>query len=206
MRTPIASLAILVALGLSTPALACKQPRFTKAELSQIDPRKINQKLYSSAATKVTNYYRCKAGKSNLKERSGLRYAASDMSKKMARKNRVFHDSKSQRHARYRKGKIKTRVYAENIALDARLNFGRTPFIARNASACEYVFATNKQTIPAHSYASMALRSVGNWVNSAEHRANMMHPMVKTIGNGIAYNPKANQPCGGYYMTQNFAD
>lgn len=197
--------ALIVGSFAGAPAEACKQPKFTKAESQVINPFKINQKHYSSAVTKVMNYHRCKAGKSKLKEKSGLRTAATAMSKKMARKNKMYHDSRSQRHARYRKGRIKTKIYAENIALDARLNFGRTPFIAKNQKTCEYVFAHSKKSIPQHTYASLAIRSVGLWVNSPGHRANMMHPLVKSVGNGVAYNPKTNQPCGGFFMTQNFA-
>lgn len=193
---------------LTAPAAhaACTKPSFTKAEMQTINPRKLNQALYSSAATKVTNFYRCKAGKKPLKEDHGLVTAAATLSKKMASKTKMAHDSSSQRKARYRKGRVKTKIFAENIGHDARLNFGTTPFIAQNAGICAYVFQGSKQPIPQHSYASLATRSVANWWNSSGHKKNMVHPKVKSVGNGIGYSSKSNQPCGGYYMTQNFAD
>ncbi|PIB24511.1 hypothetical protein BFP76_04735 [Amylibacter kogurei] len=190
----------------SAHAMGCSKPKFTKQEMQVISPDRLNQKLFSSAATKVTNYYRCRAGKPKLKEIHGLRQAAADHSRKMARTggNKARHYGSLK--PRYRKEGIKAKVMAENVGLDARLNYGRTPFIARNSQSCAYVFHDSKSPIPQHSYASLATRMVALWVKSPGHKQNIMHPRIRKIGNGIGYSRRTSQPCGGYYLTQNLAD
>lgn len=92
---------------------------------------------------------------------------------------------------------------SENIGYVHRYRVDEIDHFFARPQTCNFVTQAG-QTIVQHSYASLAQRIVGLWMNSPSHRVNLLADNVSIVGNAIALDE--NGPyCGVYYMAQNFA-
>lgn len=204
MRAFLFTLAIGFAFT-ATPAAACKAPKYTRAEKQIINPARIKQSLVSSAITKASNYQRCKAGKSKLRHDKKLQSVASTRAKAMSKQRKLSHLAKGSLKRDIRRSGVRTKVFAENIAEAGRLRQqGRLAF-AVDVTSCQFRYG-DKQPIPVMTYASLAENVVGRWVQSKDHRYNLMYHKIRSIGSGAAYGTRKGHLCGLFYVSQTFAD
>lgn len=195
---------LALCIGFAQTASACQAPRFTKAELKLINPKRINQGVFGTAATKVTNYYRCRAGRDALKHDRKLVSVSADLAKRMARKNSFFHDPSLK--PRYRRYAVRTKIYGENIGQDYLMHHQDRIYLTRDNQNCKFVFRDTKEPVKQHSYASFAMRMVTLWWESPSHRKIINDRRYGSVGTAIGYSRKKDTLCGYIYAAQNFAD
>lgn len=191
----------------TSASAACAKPKFAKKYHVAVPAKKIDQALFSAAQVAATNYYRCRAGLPELKMDRTLVKSATSHSVSMAKRTELSHRVRGEASmkTRYRKAGVSTRIFMENILLNSRMQVGRNMFIERDRATCHYVFAGNKKKVPAHTYASLALKSAQLFYDSPSHRKNMLDRRVSRLGSATALSTKSTQPCGAFFVTQNFA-
>lgn len=197
--------ALFFALPQTAEACSRKIPR--EAVETIVPAGKINQGLLDAAIRAEVNYHRCRAGLPSLKAAgSGMATQAKKHSAWMARTGQLTHRSTVAGSAslkqRVKKSGIKYRTASENIGMVHRYQIDNKRFKILSSSSCQ--FATYEgQSLPAHSYASLARHAVNLWMNSSEHRKNILDKRVKSMSTAVAFDPKA-QYCGQFWLTQNF--
>ena len=192
----------------ATGAEACSRNVSAKATNSIVPSDRIDQSLLSAAVRVETNFHRCRAGLSKLKEApKGMSKQSLIHSSWMAKTHNLDHKntvrgSKSLQQRVKSAGVRKVRAGAENIGMVHRYQIDNKHFKILNSSACE--FSTYEgQPLPAHTYATLARHIVDLWMNSPGHRKNILNKSVKQVTTAVAFDPNA-QYCGRYWMTQAF--
>ena len=188
-------------------AEACSRSVSKKAAQTVVPAKKINQGLLDTAIRAEVNFHRCRAGLPALKSAgNGMASQAKKHSVWMARTQQLTHKSTvpgaSSLKQRVKKSGVKFRTASENIGMVHRYQIDNKRFKILSSSDCR--FATYEgQSLPAHSYASLARHAVSLWMNSPGHRKNILDKRVKVVSTAVAFNSKA-QYCGQYWLTQNF--
>jgi uncharacterized protein YkwD len=203
-----AALAAAVAIALSLAAgsaAACSRSMPAGADTVIQPGQKINSALIDAAVRVEVNYHRCKAGLSALQSSPNLAKVAETHARWMAKSLKVSHKSsvggQSTLKARLSTSGVKFRTGAENIGMVHRFRIDGMSFKIRG----ECAFATGGgQSIPAHTYASLARTVVGYWMASPGHRKNVLNRQVSMVGSGAALNTNAPY-CGQFFLSQNFA-
>ena len=202
-----AFLALSVIAVTATAADACSRNVSAKAAQTYVPAKNINQSLLDDAIRVEVNYHRCRAGLSALGDAgNSLTEQAKKHSNWMARTQNLSHKSNVAGHAtlsqRIKRSGVKFRTGAENIGMVHRYQIDNKRFRIIDSSACK--FATSEgQTLPAHSYASLARHSVNLWMQSPGHRKNILDRRMKAISSAGAFDGKS-QYCGRFFLTQNF--
>lgn len=199
----LAGAAILFAVP--TAADACSRNITKKAAETIVPAGRINQDRLDRAIRAEVNYHRCRAGLSKLGNAGqNLAKQAKKHSQWMARSQQLTHRSTVPGAAtlkqRVRASGVKFKTGSENIGMVHRFQIDNRRF--KINGQCQ--FATYEgQSLPAHSYASLARHVVNLWMNSPGHRKNILDRRVKRVSTAIAFDPNA-QYCGRFWLTQNF--
>ncbi len=188
-------------------ALGCSRAAVPGADAPIRAESKIDQALVDKAIRSEVNYYRCRAGLTPLGEAGGLRKVAGQHAKWMARARNLTHRSQTPGQAtpvaRLKASGLRFHAGSENIGQIARFQIDGRSFRIANKSSCGFL-AGNGQAIPPHSYASLARTIVRLWMESSDHRRNILDRKVSRVGSGVGFDAKAPY-CGNYYVSQTFA-
>ncbi|MEM9210628.1 MAG: CAP domain-containing protein [Pseudomonadota bacterium] len=199
---------VLAGFAFASTASACSGPRLPSNANQPIDPKRINQKLFSEVVLAWTNYHRCKSRRSELENVRGLERAAASHSKNMAKYLILSHQTRVRGEQtlqkRYRKNGVRIKRGAENISQYFLYQTGRTRYLIRDINSCH--FSRGGQRIPRHTYASLGKLAVTDWINSGAHRKNSLNRAYERSGAGLAVTYTNEKPCGIIYVAQNFAD
>ena len=179
-------IAILAAIAISfvatTDASACSRDISSSAAKSVVPAGRINQKLLDDAVRVEVNYHRCRAGLSPLGSAgASLAKQARMHSRWMAKSQQLTHRStvpgKATLRQRVNASGVDYRVGSENIGMVHRYRIDNRRFRILSSRECK--FATYEgQSLPAHSYASLARHIVNLWMNSPGHRRNILDRQV----------------------------
>lgn len=206
--TVFAMLLAAVSVVSATGAEACSRSVSAKATKTVVPNLKIDQKLLSAAVRAETNFHRCRAGLSKLKEApKGMAKQSLIHTKWMADTHNLKHKnnirgSKSLQQRVKSAGVRKVRAGAENIGMVHRFQIDNKHFKIVNSSSCQ--FSTwEGQALPAHTYATLARHIVDLWMNSPGHRKNILNKSVNQVTTAVAFDPKSDY-CGRYWLTQAF--
>ncbi|MCB2136870.1 MAG: hypothetical protein KDE08_13140 [Rhodobacteraceae bacterium] len=206
---PGRSVAFIVSawLLLATAAASCTRPSPSGDLLAIPSTGGLDQRRIDAAIRAEVNYARCRKGLAPLEASVAMMQVASGHAKWMARSRQLTHAStvagRASTRARIRATGIPFRAGSENIGLVARYRIDGRSFRIRDAKTCQFADGSG-QTIPAHSYASLASYVVELWMNSRSHRKNILDGRVRWMGSGAALDPRGPH-CGSYYLAQIFA-
>ncbi|PQO23039.1 hypothetical protein C2I36_10065 [Rhodobacteraceae bacterium WD3A24] len=197
-----------VLMALTTPASACERDMPAGSGAMVRAGADHDARLLDAAVLAEANYHRCRAGLAPLRPAAGLAGVARRHSRWMARVQRMSHRSRLQGLATLRQrldaSGLSIRRGAENIALAYRFRLAGQRLRRSEPARCVFV-DTSGQRLSPHSYASLARRIAADWMNSPDHRANMLDPRLTRAGHGAAL--AADAPyCGQFYATQILAD
>lgn len=92
----------------------------------------------------------------------------------------------------------------ENIAMNKVYRLVGRP-ISMRAEGCRFTYGDTGQTVPIHTYATLAEDAVARWLASPKHRASLLSPSFRRLGSGAGIDP-AGAACGDVYLAQDFAD
>jgi uncharacterized protein YkwD len=173
-----------------------------------IDPQAIDQWLFDEAVRHAANAERCRRGLLPLAEDPALARAASFHSGDMVLHGFFDHSSPVSGRSTLRDrmslaGAQHTRL-AENIAEISLHDFAGRHFNRRDPAACDFTFTQGGPSIPRQSYSGAARTLIENWMDSAGHRRNLLHPQMTRHGAGIAIKPDP-EICGTLVVVQDFA-
>lgn len=173
-----------------------------------IEPaQRINQDLFDMAVRAEVNFHRCRAGLPKLQDAGdALAREARTHSTWMARQQTLSHTNsipgKRSLSDRVQASGVRFRIGSENVGMVQRYQLGNQRFRIVDSATCTFA-ATNGQRLPPHSYASLARHAVTLWMNSPNHRVNILDRRATRLATAIAFDPKS-QFCGSFYVTQNF--
>lgn len=186
-------------------AAACGDGMPRRAERTAVPAGDIDYGLLDAAFRAEVNRHRCANGLPALKPARPLTRQAIGHSRWMAKARKLTHDStvRGRRKLvdRLKASGLKFRVGSENIGHVTRYRIDDGRFIVEDAQACR--FSRGGQTLPVHTYASLARHAVRLWMASPGHRRNLLDPRVRKVANAAAFDP-ASPHCGRFWMTQNF--
>lgn len=202
-------LATCVLFALGNTASACSAPNLGPRYQKTI-PVTPDQDLFSQAVLVATNFERCKVGKSALRNHGTVQKAALLHSRNMARTRTFNHKTRAggaqTLKDRANKVRLRWRWIGENIALLSRYQFGHNKqFEVIDRSACQFLNPKTKTTIPAHTYASLAVNVVEQWMASDGHRKNIQSRYAGRMSAALVFDGSGDT-CGKFYITQVFAD
>jgi uncharacterized protein YkwD len=188
---------------------ACSPPNFSAPD-SQVIPLDPDQSLFSHAVLAAVNFERCKAGKVELREHITVRKAALLHSRNMAKTNTFNHISRAGDARtvkdRAKRVNLRWRWIAENIALPPRYKFtSKKPFTVVDRAKCQFLDPDTNERIAPHSYSSMALSVVSQWMASKGHRDNILSRYADKMGAALIFD-NSETACGRFYITQVFTD
>lgn len=201
---------IAAAALLSVPPLAaeaCSRTVSAQAAQTTVPTGRISQALLDSAVRAEVNFHRCRAGLSQLRDAgNGLDKQAAKHSLWMAKTQKLSHRSTVSGLAtlkqRVQAAGVNYRTGSENIGMVHRYQIDNRRFKILNSGHCK--FATREgQSLPAHSYASLARHIVNLWMGSPGHRKNILDRRVTRVSTAVAFDPNSKY-CGRYWLTQNF--
>lgn len=202
-----ACLGAAILLTLPVAADACSRSVSKTASSTMVPANKINQALLEDAIRVEVNFHRCRAGLREVGDAgNGLAKQAQKHSNWMAKTQQLTHRNTIAGSAtlqqRVKNAGLKVRTGSENIGMVHRYQIDNRRFKILNSSSCQ--FATYEgQSLPAHSYASLARHIVELWMNSPGHRKNILDKKVSRMSAAVAFDPNA-QYCGQFWVTQNF--
>lgn len=202
-----ACLGVTLIFSLPSAADTCGRTVSKAASQTIVPTTKINQSLLDDAIREEVNFHRCRAGLRNLGDAGAkMAHEAQKHSSWMARAQQLTHRSTVAGAAtlqqRVKNSGVKFRAGSENIGMVHRYQIDNRRFRILNSSSCQ--FATYEgQSLPAHSYASLARHIVNLWMDSPGHRKNILDKRVSKVSTAVAFDPNA-QYCGRFWLTQNF--
>jgi uncharacterized protein YkwD len=204
-----ASIAVAAAVCFLLPniAEACSRNASQEASQTVVPAGRINQNLLDKAIRVEVNYHRCRAGMRNLGNAgNALARQALKHSIWMAKSQQLTHRSTVPGAAtlkqRVRASGVTYRIGSENIGMVHRYRIDNRRFKILSSASCK--FATKEgRVLPPHSYASLARHIVNLWMESPNHRKNILDRGVTRVSTAVAYDPKARF-CGRFWLTQNF--
>lgn len=209
MKSRITAVFVGVAVLIALPAVAeaCIRSVSKSAAETIVPAGRINQNLLDDAIRVEVNYHRCRAGLPSVGDAgNGMANQAKKHSQWMARTQQLTHRNTIAGSAtlkqRVKKAGVKFKTGSENIGMVHRYQIDNRRFKILSSDSCQ--FATYEgQSLPAHSYASLARLVVDLWMSSPGHRKNILDRRVKKVSTAVAFDPKA-QYCGRFWLTQNF--
>ncbi|MEY8098713.1 CAP domain-containing protein [Falsihalocynthiibacter sp. S25ZX9] len=190
----------------SVAGAACERTLIAGSNKAIPATGKINESLLNNAVLIEVNYARCRSGLPALSSDSKLTRPATKHSKWMAKNSTLSHKSnvrgQNSTQNRIKNSGIKVKTGAENIIRMYRYQLTGGPFFVKNMATCD--FADGKgNTLPPHSYASLAREASRQWIESPKHRENFMSNRMRMTATGAAVDPKGSH-CGSIYLTQLF--
>lgn len=167
-----------------------------------------DQALFNEAVLLYSNAVRRDHGRAPLRPDIGLSRAASGHAANMARLRTHSHELPVRGQAKlsqrlYRQSTAFT-LAAENIAMDKVYRLLGRP-ISTKSAGCSFTYGDTGETVPIHTYSSLAREVVARWLKSPKHRASLLSSSYRRLGAGIGVDPKG-PACGDVYLVQDFAD
>jgi uncharacterized protein YkwD len=164
--------------------------------------------LFDEAVLVYVNRTRAAAGRPPLKLDGRLHRAAQGHAANMAHLRMHSHRLPVEGQGRLvhrmdRQG-VRYRVAGENIAMEKLYRLAGRP-ISLRAEGCRFTYADTRETVPLHTYATLAQAAVARWMASPKHRESMLRKDFQRIGSGLGVDT-AGPACGDVYLVQNFAD
>ncbi|RJQ65532.1 MAG: CAP domain-containing protein [Desulfobacteraceae bacterium] len=160
-----------------------------------IDPQKLDYTLMAAALFHETNQRRRQAGKPALRHDPRLDEAARTHGRNMAEKKFVSHTNPHSPESRTPLDRVARAGFtpsyiAENVAtyFNLRCEEGRMLYSVHEGTAFSY--EPDSTPIPEHSYRSFAESLVTRWMNSPEHRKNILADPPNAYGSGCAARPE----------------
>lgn len=193
--------------SLPSAAEACSRTVSKAASQTVVPTGRIDQSLLDDAIRAEVNLHRCRAGLRALGDAGrGVSKQAQEHSVWMAKTQQLTHRSTVPGAAtlqqRLKNSGLRVKAGSENIGMVHRYQIDNRRFRILNSASCQ--FATYEgQSLPAHSYASLARHIVNLWMNSPGHRKNILDRKVTKVSTAVAFDPNA-QYCGRFWLTQNF--
>lgn len=206
-RYVAACLGAALFLALPQAAEACTRNVSKSAAQTMVPQTRIDQSMLEDAIREEVNFHRCRAGLRAVGDAgTSLAKQARKHSLWMAETQQLTHRSTVPGAAtlrqRVRNAGLRVRTGSENIGMVHRYQIDNRHFKILNAQSCQ--FATYEgQSLPAHSYASLARHIVNLWMDSPGHRANILDRDVSKMSAAVAFDPNARY-CGRFWVTQNF--
>ncbi len=206
-KTAAVLLGIMLTFGLATASEACTRKVSAAATKTIVPQTGINQSMLDEAIRAEVNFHRCRAGIRSVADASErLSREAEKHSKWMARTQQLTHRSTVAGAAtlkqRVKNAGVRFRTGSENIGMVHRYQIDNRRFTIVDSGTCQFR-SKDGQTLPAHSYATLARHVVNLWMNSPGHRKNILDSRVKETTTAVAFDPNA-QYCGQFWLTQNF--
>lgn len=196
--------------ALLTPSVAattCVVPKSLNKADTLLPVNAPDQLLFSKAVLGHVNFQRCLEGLHSVENHSGLTKAAATHARWMAGRGTLSHESdlngQSTVAQRVKSAFRDAETGAENIGYVHRYRVDEGQVFYAAADDCSFKTASGRK-IDSHSYSSLAERIVTLWMNSPEHRRNLLDPGASYSGSALAFDPNAAH-CGVYYMSQKFA-
>ena len=193
----------LAGAGVAVAACGGDMPR--RAERTAVPASNIDHGLLDAAFRAEVNRHRCANGLSALKAARPMTGQALGHSRWMAAARNLAHDSnvrgKRKLIDRLKASGVRFRTGSENIGHVPRYRIDGGRFQVEDAGSCR--FSRGGQSLPAHSYASLARHAVRLWMESPSHRRNILDPKVRQVASAAAFDSAAPH-CGRFWMTQNF--
>ncbi|AML52581.1 hypothetical protein RC74_16060 [Falsihalocynthiibacter arcticus] len=125
----------------------------------------------------------------------------------MAKNSHLSHHSnisgQQNLQGRMKRTGLKFKTGSENISKMYRYKITSNPFYTQDLSTCQFSDANSGRSIPPHSYESLAREAVRLWVDSPDHRKNLMDGRMRLTSTAAAFDAKGSH-CGTIYLTQNF--
>lgn len=176
-----------------------------------IDPAEFNEELLSAAIFHESNRRRVENGLAALSYHAKVRKAALQHSRLMAKHGVLSHATpKSKKDIqpveRLRKMGLDPRYSAENIGFDFLVQYesGREFYLREGKDgAMQFSYEPQGPALPPHTYLSFAKLIVQEWLDSPEHRKNLLSPHPRFLGIGAALH-QVEKNMDRIYATQNF--
>ncbi len=199
--------AMMTVASLATTASGCTRGEVAGAD-APINPAQINQPLLDAAIAVEVNYQRCRAGLPRLAGAVELRDTALGHARWMAATGTLSHQStrpgRATVKARILASGLKVRRGSENIARVALYRVeGPSGYRILSAASCQFATPAGAR-IGRHSYGSLARYAVALWMDSPDHRVNILGRKYSVAATAIAHDPRG-RACGSIYIAQNFA-
>ena len=207
MRRTAVLLGAMLLFTLPAVADACQRSISKTAAERVVPAGNIDQRLLSQAVRGEVNYHRCRAGLPPVAGAgAGLSREVHGHSRWMAKRQTLSHKSTVRGRAtlkqRFQAAGLNVRTGSENIGMVHRYRIDNKRFQVVDAAQCKFRLSDG-QSLPAHSYASLARHIVGLWMQSPGHRRNILDPEARKVSTGVAFDPKAKF-CGRFWLTQSF--
>jgi uncharacterized protein YkwD len=207
MRTCCAGIAVATLLAIMQVGEATAQSVPLRLD-KPISLQNIDQDLFDEAVLLFSNAARRHYGRPPLRRDAGLSRAASDHAENMARLRMHSHELpvKGQKNLsqRIKRQSVNFRLAGENIAMDKVYRLLGRP-ISVEYNGCKFTYDDTKQSVPVHTYASLARQVVSRWLDSPAHRQSLLSKKFQRQGAGIGADPEG-PACGDFYLVQDFAD
>jgi uncharacterized protein YkwD len=207
MRQGLCIASILLGIIAADPVTAAG-PELPSRLQQPISTQGIDQTLFNEAVIIFSNAARKQHGRPPLLADPALARAASDHARNMARLKKHSHvlpvRGQEKLKQRMKRQSVGYHLAAENIAMDKVYRLLGRPISVKHRG-CAFVYDDTRQTVPIHTYASLAQQVVSRWLASPKHRASLLSSKFERIGSGVGVDP-GGPACGDLYLVQNFAD
>ncbi|MEE9387394.1 MAG: CAP domain-containing protein [Paracoccaceae bacterium] len=211
-RIKSAVLLLVIATATLFPSLSaaqnCARSGVPANAASVVPTRNPDQTLFNHTVLAEVNFERCRAGLAPLKLAGGLITVAGNHASWMAKRGALSHKStvrgQSSVQERVLASGLNARRGSENIGNLPRYQFsGNRRINVNSMSQCDFTTTSGRQIAP-HSYETLATQIVGMWMNSSNHRRNVLDRNVSSVGTALRFDKKGSH-CGQFFLSQNFA-
>jgi uncharacterized protein YkwD len=189
VRRAIAAVAALCAAA-AAQADPVRIPPRLQAPIAVSGP---DQTLFNEAVLIYSNAVRRQHGRPPLRLDPGLSRAAAEHAVNMARLRTHSHElpvrGQKKLSQRIKRQSLSFRQAAENIAMDKVYRLLGRP-ISMSSRGCHFRYGDTMETVPIHTYASLAEQVVSRWLASPKHRASLLSPTYRRLGAGVRGDPQ----------------
>ena len=192
-----------------SPSLQNAEPVSLRETDRRLDPNQFNPSLLEWILVYLTNQVRESHHLTACHPDSKLKKAGRRHSREMVRLNYFSHRSPTPKN-RYLIDRLKNTglvldntTMGENLAVDYFLKIAGVPFYTNHANGKDqYIDSKTGKPIPYQTYREFASRTVQNWMESPNHRENILNRDFDRIGIGVAVGNYNNMQA--IYVTQCF--
>jgi uncharacterized protein YkwD len=173
-----------------------------------ISPGSLDAGLFDEAVLVYVNRLRAQNRQPALRSDARLARAAQGHAANMAHLRTHSHrlpvEGQGRLVQRIARQGLQYRVAGENIGMEKLYRIAGRP-IAIPSDGCRFTYADTRETVPLHTYATLARAAVDRWEASPKHRESMLRRDFRRMGSGFGIDP-SGPGCGDVYLVQNFAD
>ncbi len=189
-------------------AAAADDPSLPSRFHKPLSPGALDAGLFDEAVLVYVNRLRAQNGRPPLRADARLFRAAQGHAANMAHLRMHSHrlpvEGQGRLVQRMDRQGVRYRTAGENIGMEKLYRLAGRP-IAIPSDGCRFTYADTRETVPLHTYATLARAAVQRWNDSPKHRESMLRRDFRRMGSGLGIDP-AGPGCGDVYLVQNFAD